>query len=141
MLNRRGFLGSIAVCAVAAVVPLGALAGVPDYIDVRDWGAVGDGVADDTAAIQAAIDAGPGVVYFPAGTYRCNITLPNTINLLGDSEGVAKLKGVTEDPILSISGDRCSIANFYFDSTGPSSCMIHVGPPVGMSGVAASSTT
>lgn len=38
------------------------------------WGAVGDGVTDDTSAIQAALNAcgtaGGGVVYFPAGTYR-----------------------------------------------------------------------
>ena len=37
--------------------------------NVRNFGAVGDGVANDTRAIQAAIDAG-GTVYFPAGTYR-----------------------------------------------------------------------
>jgi len=38
---------------------------------VMDFGAVGDGIADDTAAIQAAIDAGSGgTVYLPPGDYR-----------------------------------------------------------------------
>ena len=37
-------------------------------VSVMDFGAVGDGVTDDTAAIQAAIDSG-STVYFPDGTY------------------------------------------------------------------------
>lgn len=40
-------------------------------VNVRDFGAVGDGVADDTAAIIAAADSlsEGGIVYFPAGIY------------------------------------------------------------------------
>ena len=38
--------------------------------NVRDFGAVGDGITKDTAAVQKAIDAG-GMVYFPPGTYLC----------------------------------------------------------------------
>ncbi len=44
------------------------------WFNVRDAGAAGDGLTDDTAAIQAAIDA-HRVVYFPSGLYRVGDTL------------------------------------------------------------------
>ena len=50
-----------------------------DTVSVTDFGAVGDGVTDDTAAIQAAIDAvetaGGGEVVLPPGTYRTTAEL------------------------------------------------------------------
>lgn len=56
---------------------------VSPWYDVKAYGAVGDGVADDTAAIQSVIDlagtssAGvPGIrIYFPPGTYKTTATL------------------------------------------------------------------
>jgi hypothetical protein len=63
-----------------------------DAINVREFGAKGDGVTDDTAAIAAALAAMPngGALYFPSGTYRTyrayapdNI-VSNNITIFGD---------------------------------------------------------
>jgi hypothetical protein len=68
-----------------------------DIVNVREFGAVGDGVTNDTAAIKAAVASGAGSVYFPSGTYMCDQilwgnTTPNlgAIRLFGD---VAALDG------------------------------------------------
>lgn len=61
------------------------------YVSVKDSGAVGDGVTDDTSAIQSAINTvqgfGGGVVFFPTGTYKTTSTLnvtSNAVYLLGE---------------------------------------------------------
>jgi hypothetical protein len=50
-------------------------------VSVKDYGATGDGVTNDRAAINLAFDEvlgrGAGTVYFPAGTYRCTGTIGN----------------------------------------------------------------
>jgi hypothetical protein len=45
-----------------------------DEVSVRDFGAVGNGITDDTGAIQDALDTGKSV-FFPEGTYRTTATL------------------------------------------------------------------
>lgn len=42
------------------------------YVNVKDFGATGDGTTNDTDAIQSALDSmtAGGVLYFPSGTYR-----------------------------------------------------------------------
>ncbi len=61
------------VLSLAFILTSVALAASPPtrHVSVREFGAVGDGVHKDTAAIQQAVDAaaGGGVVEFPAGTY------------------------------------------------------------------------
>lgn len=60
-----------------------------DTYNVKAYGAVGDGSAFDTLAIQAAIDAasavGGGVVFFPRGTYKFTaaLTVPSNVTLRG----------------------------------------------------------
>jgi polygalacturonase len=59
---------------------------------VRDFGAKGNGIQDDTAAIQAAVDWPPGLnrgtIYFPVGNYRITAPIRFRTNLniacLGD---------------------------------------------------------
>jgi hypothetical protein len=50
-------------------------------VSVKDFGAIGDGVADDTAAIQDALDA-HNVIYVPNGTYLCGALTFNSQNVL-----------------------------------------------------------
>lgn len=56
-----------------------------DVVSVKDFGAVGDGVTDDTVAIQAAINSGAKAVYFPASTYIVSqLTAASNQRLYGD---------------------------------------------------------
>jgi len=72
--------------ATAGGVKLYVLAG-ENGLNVKAFGAVGDGVADDTAAIQAAIDALPsgGTVSFPKGSYyiASTVRLTSGLHLVG----------------------------------------------------------
>lgn len=61
---------------------------VNPWDDVKAYGAVGNGVADDTTAIQAAITAAQargGVVFFPAGSYKitASLNIANGVKLRG----------------------------------------------------------
>ncbi|MGH9587176.1 MAG: glycosyl hydrolase family 28-related protein, partial [Acidobacteriaceae bacterium] len=70
---------------MAAPGPHGPKPQQPIY-NVRSYGATGDGKTVDTAAvnraIQAAADAGGGIVFFPVGTYLCfSIHLKSYVHL------------------------------------------------------------
>ena len=66
-----------------------------DIVSVKDFGALGDGLNNDTTFIQAALDSGAKNVYFPAGTYKVytGITLPNNVSMYGDGPAATIIDG------------------------------------------------
>jgi hypothetical protein len=65
-------------------------------VNVKDYGAVGDGVTDDTGAIQTAISQSAGkIVFIPSGTYKISATiyLNNSVSIVG--EGAASIFKLT----------------------------------------------
>ncbi|MHC8407457.1 putative Ig domain-containing protein [Pseudomonas sp. TMB3-21] len=73
--------------------------------NVQDFGAMGDGITDDTAAIQSAIDAaaaaGGGQVYMPTGTYIVSggeepsdgcLMIKSNVYMYGDGMGETNVK-------------------------------------------------
>lgn len=88
-------------------------------VNVKDFGAVGDGVADDTAAIQAAIDAidasGGGDVYFPFGTYLISsgVTLCSKIRIHGGNALIDHSAG-TSDGFTATGKSDITVENLRF---------------------------
>ncbi len=80
------------VFALLVVFTSPSLADKPVQVNVKDFGAKGDGKTDDTAAFQAALDSVKetgGTVFVPIGTYliKSHIYVPNSVTL----EGVWKI--------------------------------------------------
>jgi hypothetical protein len=85
------------------------------YVSVQDFGAVGDGVADDTAAIQAALDTNVNV-YFPFGTYKISETLTQSAPIYSDGATIdVDISDATTYPFAIDSG--ADISGLTFDGT------------------------
>jgi hypothetical protein len=88
----------------ALVKPDGTTASISGFVNVKKFGAVGDFVTDDTAAIQAAINNSPSL-FFPPGRYLVSstLTMPTSPpNCGGVWQGAGSLK---EDPRLTTRSD------------------------------------
>lgn len=97
---KRQILGQSHVLMIVLSLVLGFSGlGYSATYDVTDYGAVGNGVTDDLAAIHAAIaaadTAGGGTVYFPSGTYLVSNTVDfdaTDVNLSGYNATNATIK-------------------------------------------------
>jgi parallel beta-helix repeat protein len=93
-----------------------------ESVSVKDFGAVGDGVNDDTAAIQAAINAANGL-YFPYGTYlvSAQINLKSNLSITADIGAKILLDtGVTPYVLRGTSISNVSIVNLEIEGNGAS---------------------
>lgn len=93
--------------------------------NVKDFGAVGDGVANDTAAVQAAIDEicnAEGILLFPPGTYALSapLTFPNKSFVIRGSgptaTNISEIPGSGQIKLFDMSG-----------ANGPSVVIEHMG--------------
>jgi hypothetical protein len=86
-------------------VPTTVSAKLSEFVSVKDFGAVGDGVTDDRAAIQAALDTGKSV-FIPAGIYLFN----STVNFTAEGQCIF---GLGNDSVL-----KSGVGSVYIQSQG-----------------------
>lgn len=81
---------------------------IGDSLNVKRFGAVGNGAVDDTEAIQRALDAayksGGGDVYFPAGIYKVgNLVVRDNVEITGGGHAAVI------DGNIVVSGSGCGL--------------------------------
>jgi hypothetical protein len=104
---------------------------INDVIDVKDYGAVGDGKTDDTTAVKTAISyanaRGGATVFFPAGKYLISsplvLTYPN-VRLVGDSRYASTLTvpanatgfvGYNPNALVILNANYCGVRELGMD--------------------------
>lgn len=84
--------------------------GISETFNVKEWGAVGDGIADDGPVFRACVDfaeaQGGGIIYAPPGRYRVSgtgiasqgvISLPSNVGIAGAGKYSTTI--VAADPV------------------------------------------
>jgi len=94
-------------------------------VNVKSLGAVGDGVVDDTAVIQSALD-NFGTVILPPGVYKVSgIRLKTGNRLIGmDEQNTVLVPSTNDVTLVTLSNAReCSIENLKIDGYGMTGCV------------------
>jgi hypothetical protein len=88
-----------------------------------DFGAKGDGKADDTASLQHALSAGDGVLELPKGTYR--ITKPLVIDLTRQGYGAVRGQQGTSRILMTGPGPAIRIVGDHKGTASPATYQPH----------------
>lgn len=123
-LFRRKFLGALGLATTSLGITTASFAkqfsndrgtGSDGGVNVRNFGAKGDGKSDDTRAVQAAVDAASGSVYFPKGIYRITKTIVINLDQVGytaiTSDGAAQIVMAAEGPAFKFIGTHMKSAD------------------------------
>ncbi len=93
-----------------------------ESFSVKDFGAKGDGITDDTAAINAALAVSSGrILFFPAGTYLISstLTVKSKTTLLGEGTSSSTLKltaGMSASAEMVRNEVQTGTLNAYYDT-------------------------
>ena len=100
---------------------------IADSVSVKDFGAVGNGVADDTVAVRTAYDAavasGKGL-YYPAGNFKHTgtITMPSGVSIRGAGLGRTTLTHQSNGALFKFTntavGAYLDFADFRYNGVG-----------------------
>ncbi len=139
--------GLMAWAAKPAPAPVAEFIGpFPSWANVKtEFGAVGDGKADDTAAIQKALDSikvnasTKKVLYFPAGTYRITKKLllirishsePLGMSITGEDPltTIIKWDGPADENMLLYDAWFASLSRLTLDGAGKAKTAVEHGP-------------
>lgn len=94
-----------------------------EALSVKDYGARGDGITDDTAAVAAAVAAcgaaGGGTAFFPAGTYplTASVSIPTRVQLAGaGADSIIKATGTQTSAFSVVGRTGVSISDLTTDA-------------------------
>lgn len=136
MFDTRRFRDTVAYTLCAAIVGMACSLACAQGVSVKTVGLVGDGITNDTAALQAALDSGQTDLHFPQGIYLLStVNVPANTNLSFspkaqiiidapalkhqvEKEDDGKMRQTwVKSPLFDLKGNRIRISGLVFDFT------------------------